>query len=139
MCRYGFKNYKMTYACFKCQMGFKRRHLSDVQSEVFDRVNAEAQKENKNAFINEAKDFFCPSCGGKTANLGRDIKLPTKTKNEQWEAIEYLYEHQFNFFTCGCNGIGIVPQTLMEAVGLVEARRVKSEGELLLERFKKPR
>jgi hypothetical protein len=139
MCRYGFKNYKMTYACFKCQVGFKRRNLYDTQPEVFDKVNAEAQKENKSAFviINEIKDFVCPNCGGEMANLGRDLKLPPKSKDEQWEAIKYLYEHQFNFFTCGCNGIGIVPQKRADAVELVEAQRVKSEGERFLERLQK--
>jgi hypothetical protein len=34
MCRYGFKNYKLTYACFKCQIGFKRPDLFDVQPEL---------------------------------------------------------------------------------------------------------
>jgi hypothetical protein len=47
MCRYGFKNYKLTYACFKCQVGFKRPNLFDVQPELADAMQKKAKLEGK--------------------------------------------------------------------------------------------
>ncbi len=34
MYRYAFYKYKDTYECFKCQGGFKRRNLFDVDPDV---------------------------------------------------------------------------------------------------------
>jgi hypothetical protein len=82
----------------------------------------------------EASPFKCPNCGGPMANLGRDLRLPGKTKNEQWKAIKYLYENNYNIYSCGCQGIGFVPHKLSEAVELVEACREKTMGEQLLKR-----
>jgi hypothetical protein len=112
MCRYGFATYKLTYGCFKCQVGFKRPLLNDVLGEKL-------RKEIANKEFVE-KDFKCPNCGGEMANLGRDLRLPTKTKDEQWRAIKYLYDNKYNIYSCGCQGIGFVPHKLSEAVQLVE-------------------
>jgi hypothetical protein len=102
MCRYAFFKYKNTYACFNCQIGFKRPNLFDV---------------NPNA--TEAKDFHCPNCRTLMANLGRDLRLPTKTKDEQWKCIKYLYDNKYNIYSCGCQGIGFVPHKMEEAIELV--------------------
>ncbi len=120
MCRYGFKNYKLTYSCFKCQVGFKRRNLSDVQPNVFDDINFKARKElGSGVYLGSATDFKCPNCGGEMANLGRDLRLPSKNKDEQWRAIKYLVDNKYNIYSCGCNGIGFVPHKLSEAMELV--------------------
>jgi hypothetical protein len=115
MCRYGFKNYKLTYACFRCQIGFKRPNLFDVQPEL-------ARQLLKNASIVplNVKEAKCPNCSNEMANLGRDLRLPIKTKNEQWQCIKYLYEMKYNIYSCGCSGIGYVPHKMEEAIQLVK-------------------
>jgi hypothetical protein len=90
MCRYGFKNYKLTYGCFSCQIGFKRRHLSDVQPKLHEELS---QKDRMVDGMIADKDFRCPNCGGEMANLGRDLKLPNKYKDEQWQASELPDSH----------------------------------------------
>jgi hypothetical protein len=119
MCRYGFKNYKETYACFKCQVGFKRPNLYDVQPELWDELLKKVNPEKANipASIKDAK---CPNCGSEMYNLGRDLRLPTKTKNEQWKCIKYLYDNKYNIYSCGCQGIGFVPHKMEDAIQLVE-------------------
>lgn len=118
MCRYGFKNYKLTYACFKCQVGFKRPNLFDVQPQAFDAMQKIARQEGNSiqANISEAK---CPNCGNEMYNLGRDLRLPTKTKDEQWRCIKYLYDNNYNIYSCGCSGIGFVPHKMEDAIQLV--------------------
>jgi DNA-directed RNA polymerase subunit RPC12/RpoP len=103
MCRYAFYKYKTTYGCFKCQVGFKRPNLFDV---------------DKNA--TESKDFNCPNCGSEMYNLGRDLRLPSKEKDEQWACIKYLVDHQYNIYSCGCQGIGFVPHKMEDAIELVK-------------------
>jgi hypothetical protein len=103
MCRYAFFKYKLTYGCFRCQMGFKRPNLFDI---------------NPNATV--AKDFHCPNCGGEMVNLGRDLRLPAKHKDEQWACIKYLVDHQYNIYSCGCQGIGFVPHKMEDAKDLVK-------------------
>lgn len=67
--------------------------------------------------------------------MGHDLKLPRQAQTEQWTALEYLANNGFRFGTCGCDGIGVVPQTLAEARQLMEERRPKSAGEHLLGRI----
>jgi hypothetical protein len=119
MCRYGYKNYKLTYACFKCQVGFKRPNLYDVQPELADALTKIAIAE-KTAIPASFKDAKCPNCGNKMYNLGRDVRLPTKTKDEQWRCIKYLYDNQYNIYSCGCSGIGFVPHKMEDAIILVK-------------------
>lgn len=102
MCRYAFYKYKNTYACFKCQVGFKRRNLFDIDPDA--------------KLGNEAK---CPNCGGEMANLGRDLRLPAKTKDEEWRCIKYLVDNKYNIYSCGCQGIGFVPHKMEDAIELV--------------------
>ena len=102
MCRYAFYKYKTTYGCFKCQVGFKRPNLFDV---------------NPNA--TEVKNFHCPNCGHEMANLGRDLRLPAKHKDEQWACIKYLVDNKYNIYSCGCQGIGFVPHKMEDAIELV--------------------
>jgi hypothetical protein len=103
MCRYAFFKYKITYGCFKCQVGFKRPNLFDI---------------DPNATV--AKDFHCPNCGTEMANLGRDLRLPAKHKDEQWACIKYLVDNKYNIYSCGCQGIGFVPHKMEDAIELVK-------------------
>lgn len=119
MCRYAFHQYKDRYACFQCRKGFKRRLAEDLLPE----------------YRHPETPARCPDCRGPLRNLGRDLKLPRKTQTEQWTAIEYLADNGFNFFSCGCYGIGVVPQSMAQARRLLEARRQQSAGEQLLRRI----
>jgi hypothetical protein len=119
MCRYGFKSYKLTYACFKCQVGFKRPNLYDVQPELVNELNKKAITE-KAAVPESIKDAKCPNCGNEMYNLGRDLRLPSKTKDEQWRCIKYLYDNKYNIYSCGCSGIGFVPHKMEDAIELVK-------------------
>jgi hypothetical protein len=83
------------------------------------------------------KAVICPDCGQEMANLGRDLRLPRKEEQEQWQAIEYLKNNNFNFFTCGCDGIGVVPQNLQQAYELMGQSRHKTAGEVLLQKIEK--
>ncbi len=121
MCRYAFKVYKNTYACFTCRKGFKRRLDEDIMPH----------------HRREDNSVTCPDCGGKMKNLGLDLRLPARKANEKWSAIEYLSTHNYNFYSCGCWGIGPVPQDLTAAKALVESQRSISEGELLLLKIKR--
>jgi hypothetical protein len=110
MCRYAFYKYKTTYGCFKCNVGFKRPNLFDVNPDA-----------------TEAKDFHCPNCGGEMANLGRDLRLPAKHKDEEWACIKYLVEHKYNIYSCGCQGIGFVPHKMEDAIDLVKSVEINRE------------
>jgi hypothetical protein len=129
MCRYGFYNYKNTYACFNCQIGFKRRNLYDVQPELSDKINKEARisKEKGLEYIYEDNEAKCPNCGGEVANLGRDLRLPAKTKDEQWRCIKYLLDNKYNIYSCGCQGIGFVPHKMQDAITLVAEYKDKQK------------
>jgi transcription elongation factor Elf1 len=103
MCRYAFYKYKNTYGCFNCQVGFKRRNLDDI---------------NPNA--TETKDFHCPNCRSEMVNLGRDLRLPKKEEDEQWQCIKYLVDNKYNIYSCGCQGIGFVPHKIEDAIELID-------------------
>jgi hypothetical protein len=122
MCRYAFYNYKNTYGCFNCQVGFKRRNLGDVQPELLAKISKEARaaKEQRLDYVYEGNEAKCPNCGGEMANLGRDLRLPAKTKNEQWACIKYLVDNKYNIYSCGCQGIGFVPHKMSDAIDLIE-------------------
>jgi hypothetical protein len=105
MCRYAFYKYKNTYACFNCQIGFKRRNIFDVQPNLTSE--------------DTVKDAKCPNCAGEMFNIGRDLRLPPKTKDEQWRCIKYLVDNKYNIYSCGCQGIGFVPHKMEDAITLV--------------------
>lgn len=113
MCRYAQYNYKNTYGCFNCQIGFKRRNLYDIDSEA-----------------KTAKDFHCPNCRVIMTNLGRDLRLPKKEEDEQWQCIKYLIENNYNIYSCGCQGIGFVPHKMEDAIELVASVSVNHKKRL---------
>jgi hypothetical protein len=145
MCRYAFHSYKSTFGCFKCQVGFKRRNLYDVQPELADKIAKEARiaKEKGEEFAYSGNEAKCPNCGGEMANLGRDLRLPPKTKDEQWACIKYLYDNKYNIYSCGCQGIGFVPHKMEDAIRLVAEYKDKPkmyQKELeILEKFEQKR
>nr|ARK12873.1 hypothetical protein A6C57_22470 [Fibrella sp. ES10-3-2-2] len=108
-----------TYACFNCRKGFKRRLDKDTLP----------QDRRVNDIVK------CPDCGAEMKNLGKDLRLPSRKDIDKWLAIEYLSIHNYNFYTCGCYGLGPIPQNLEAAKAKIELLRPKSEGELMLARL----
>ena len=102
MCRYAYYHYKNTYGCFNCQIGFKRRNLHDIDREA-----------------KITKDFHCPNCRTMMVDLGRDLRLPKKDEDEQWQCIKYLVDNKYNIYSCGCQGIGFVPHKMEDAIELI--------------------
>ncbi len=60
-----------------------------------------------------------PKLWQRNGNLGRDLRLPDKTKDEQWRCIKYLVDNKYNIYSCGCQGIGFVPHKMEDAMELV--------------------
>ena len=114
MCRYGCIEYKNTYGCFQCRKGFKRRLDKDLPPE----------------HVRAVRIVNCPDCGEEMTNLGKDLRLPRKDQRAQWLALAYV-KHHFHFLTCGCDGIGMVPQNLREARQFMKHHRRKSLGQVL--------
>ena len=44
------------------------------------------------------------------ADLGLDFKSPKKAAENEWKIIQGLYTIGRSFYSCGCNGIGYIPQ-----------------------------
>lgn len=84
MCRYGFTEYKLTYACFKCRKGFKHRQDKDMLSLKEQRIIKQDKYKQlvyKNSVIDQRNgidEIKCPECGNKMECLGRDLRLPKK-------------------------------------------------------------
>jgi hypothetical protein len=141
MCRYAFYNYKSTFGCFKCQVGFKRRNLYDVQPEMAEKVSKAAReaKEKDIEFVYPSNEAKCPNCGGEMAHLGRDLRLPAKTKNEEWACIKYLVDNKYNIYSCGCQGIGFIPHKMEDAITLVaeyaEKQKMYQKEQAIKEKF----
>src|SRR5687767_11532876 len=49
-------------------------------------------------------------CGVYMADLGLDFKSPKQSSVKKWKIIEGLYTIGKCFYSCGCNGIGYIPQ-----------------------------
>ncbi len=129
MCRYGFYKYKCTYGCFNCQVGFKRRLMSDAMTEEemnFMKVDGKLVE----------KDFYCPNCRTLMVNLGRDLRLPKKDEDEQWQSVKYLVDNKYNIYSCGCQGIGFVPHKMKEAIELVANVAINNKKHLYEEEQK---
>lgn len=127
MCRYAVKTYKSHYICFNCRKSFKQTHTGDILSrikkdkiyhqpdgeirEVGD-VFTKAKKEELNALTEEinSRQIKCPECGNLMADLGRDFKAPKKTAVKEWKIVEGLFKIGRCFHSCGCDGIGYIPQ-----------------------------
>lgn len=124
MCRYAFKTYKHHFACFRCRKAFKQAPYSDLLQRIgkagyYEKlcrkpINTLTDKEatmltniNQNYKDREIK---CPQCGSYMADMGLDFKSPKKTAVQEWAIIQGLYTIGKCFYSCGCNGIGFIPQ-----------------------------
>ena len=122
MCRYGESTYKEPFACFDCRKVFKQTSRWELPS-------------HQKLKPGEPRIVPCPQCGTEMADMGHDFKAPKFGDLKQWEKVRILYEHGFNFYSCGCCGPGMRPRELKEVYEFIESERDKSDGELLLQKI----
>ena len=132
MCRYAAKIYKSHYACFSCRKSFKQTDSYDIlarieKDKIYHELNGKSIQKVGQVFTKkernkleeliseiENRSIKCPECGNLMADLGRDFKAPKKTAIKEWKIVEGLYKTGKVFHTCGCDGIGYIPQNLKD-------------------------
>ena len=128
MCRYAFKTYKFHYVCFRCRKTFKQTPVDDIllrikKDKVYHELNGKSIRKVGQVFTKKEKISLkelsdeienrtvkCPECSNVIANLGHDFKAPKISAKKEWEIIQGLYRTGKTFFSCGCDGIGYIPQ-----------------------------
>jgi DNA-directed RNA polymerase subunit RPC12/RpoP len=96
------------FACFDCQVCFKRLATRDSSSGTAHRAKSELSHN-------------CPNCGHKMAFMGRNFATPPKTDNSAWLAAKGLWEAGFRFSGSGAHSDPALPRTKQEVVAFVEA------------------
>ncbi len=128
MCRYAFKTYKSHFACFSCRKTFKQAPYTDLLQQIgkadyYEKLSRKPIKQltekERSQLANIDKNYKdreikCPECGNYMADLGLDFKSPKKTAVKEWKIIEELYTIGISFHSCGCQGIGYIPQNPKE-------------------------
>lgn len=128
MCRYAAKTYKSNYACFKCRKSFKQAHPDDILKRVkkdgifhdsngkvarkVGQIFTKAEKDKLSELVGEieSRPIKCPECGELMADLGKDFRVPKRTALKEWKIVEGLFKVGKYFYSCGCNGIGYIPE-----------------------------
>lgn len=128
MCRYARKTYKSHYVCFECRKSFKQAHSDDIllrikKDKVYHELNEKSIQKVGQVFTKlernklaelvseiENRDRKCPECRALMADLGLDFKAPKKTAIKKWKIVEGLFKLGKCFLSCGCDGIGYIPQ-----------------------------
>lgn len=124
MCRYGFHTYKEPFACFDCR-------------KMFNQTSRWELPEHQRPAKGQPRVVPCPQCGKPMADMGMDFKAPRMSDAKQWEKVRVLFEHGFAFYSCGCCGPGYRPEELREVEEFIASQRHLSEGEALLQKFRK--
>lgn len=149
MCRYGFKIYKSHFACFNCRKIFRKPPIQDYLEQRgllyihrklrFSCYNKTRLKELETEFkitLDQLESKYaeqickCPQCDKVMADLGQDIKAPKKTDLKSWKILEGMYRIGHCFHTCGCNGIGYVPQSHSDYIAYLEQRLTQYQSTL---------
>ena len=76
--------------------------------QVFTKKETSSLKELSDEIEN--RTVKCPECTQTMANLGHDFKAPKVSAKKEWKIVEGLYKIGKTFFSCGCDGIGYIPQ-----------------------------
>ncbi len=122
MCRYGQSTYKEPFACFECR-------------KVFKQVSRWELPESQRLIVGEQREINCPQCSGLMADMGFDFKAPKMNDIKQWEKVRLLFQHGYNFYSCGCCGPGLRPDLLREVEGFLASNKSLSDGETLLKKI----
>src|SRR4051794_33480717 len=119
MCRYALHAYKLRYVCLDCRKAFKRSYRVDPE------VLAKAG-------VPEPKPAVCPQCRRPMHCVGWDFKAPKQSDVKQWKKVELLIAHGFGWYSCGCNGPGLLPQDLRELDDFLRDRLPPTEADAFL-------
>ena len=150
MCRYAFSGpYKRHFACFACRKAFKQPPIEDYLSvqgrgHIYQQLAAVWSNASELTRLEEelglrledlradfhAAQHKCPECGGLMADLGLDFKPPKQTDVRAWKAIAGMYRVGHEWWTCGCNGPGWVPQSPSEFKKYLVNRKAHYENQL---------
>jgi hypothetical protein len=133
MCRYAFKNYKLHYACFDCRKTFKQ----PFRLEPNFKITSRGKVQQTGGIIVPVGSEQCPECKKPMQQMGRDFKAPKQNNIKQWEKVRQLANAGFRYFSCGCDGPGTRPRHLREVPEFLHQNRQMSEGQRLLELFKR--
>jgi hypothetical protein len=107
MCRFAYKTYKVTFACFHCRKVFKKPPIEDYMKQ-----HGRTYEQVVGLYTDQLNK--CPQCGRLMADLGLSFKAPKKTDEKAWRIIEGMYRIGHAFHTCGCDGFGYVPADARE-------------------------
>ncbi len=128
MCRYAGKTYKSHYVCFKCRKSFKQQDVYDIikrveKEKVYREPDGKVIRKVGSVFTKtetaelqkmvseiENRTIKCPECSNVMADLGKDFKAPKKTAVKEWKIVESLFKTGKCFHSCGCDGIGYIPE-----------------------------
>lgn len=89
------------FACFDCQVSFKRPATEDSST--------------GSAHLAESELIhMCPNCGHKMAFMGRNFSTPSKSDNSGWQAAKSLWEAGFRFSGSGFHSDPPLPKNKRE-------------------------
>jgi DNA-directed RNA polymerase subunit RPC12/RpoP len=95
------------FACFDCQVSFKRPATSNSAT--------------GSAYLAEAELIHnCPNCGHRMAFMGRNFAAPPKSGHSAWIAAKCLWEAGFRFSGSGYHSDPPLPRTKQEVVAFVK-------------------
>lgn len=86
MCKYAFGNYRRTYICPVCRIGWKGDQTYGMGS------------------------LHCGRCGRPGVDMGHDFKVPRRRSKNQWRKIDVMLRAGVVWGTCGCSGKGPGPR-----------------------------
>lgn len=144
MCRYSGRTYKHHYCCFRCRKSFKQSSLYDIHTRLRKELTGVPVNKRESILYRkedtrleqamekmENRSVKCPECGSLMADLGLDFKAPKKTAVKEWSIIEGLYRIGKSFYSCGCNGIGYIPQDKSSYEEYLKEKHEKYKGQLV--------
>jgi hypothetical protein len=126
MCRYAWHNYRDHFACFDCRKAFKYWQWEEID---------EAGFHQKQKLKHVPRKIICPECSQPMAEMGLDFKAPPQNDKDAWKIMQALYDHGFNFRSCGCFVGYKPPRTLREVPEWIAEHRRQNDGERLLQKF----
>lgn len=62
----------------------------------------------------------CPQCGQLMANMGLDFAAPKRNNSAEWMHIKNLFSVGITFHSCGCSGVGYIPNSTEKLIAYFE-------------------
>lgn len=86
------------FACFDCQVAFKRPATKDTSSGSAHQPDSDIV-------------HVCPNCGHRMAFMGRNFAAPSKADSSAWAAAKCLWEAGFRFVGSGYHSDPVLPKS----------------------------